>query len=57
LYTKIPSLCSISSSVFNCPQGFSQQEEDLFHERFDLKVAVSLVNAALAAGARSTPRH
>jgi len=35
---------------FNCPQGFSQQEEDLSMTTLTLKVAVSLVNAALAAG-------
>jgi uncharacterized protein GlcG (DUF336 family) len=36
--------------VFNCPQGFSQQEEDLFMNALTLKDAVGVVNAALAAG-------
>jgi uncharacterized protein GlcG (DUF336 family) len=36
--------------VFNCPQGFSQQEEDLSMNALTLKDAVGVVNAALAAG-------
>jgi hypothetical protein len=42
---------------FQLPSGLLTTRRGPFHERFDLKVAVSLVNAALAAGARSTPRR
>jgi len=51
LYTKIFRVVFyLCNRFFTCPQGFSQQEEDLSMNALNLKVAVSLVNAALAAG-------
>jgi uncharacterized protein GlcG (DUF336 family) len=50
LYTKLMFVVFYLVRIFNRPQGFSQQKEDLPMNALNLNVAVSLVNAALAAG-------